>query len=107
MEKIADKSKFDLPESMIKREMEIIFRRIIERTGIYGKNINEFASALGMDENEFLETIRKEALSNIKTTLVLSEIAKKEELKVSEERYKELIEITAKRNRVEDKHCTF
>ncbi|MDY6935578.1 MAG: trigger factor [Spirochaetota bacterium] len=97
LNKIIENSTFDLPISMVKREMEAIFMRIRERYGFQGKSISEFASEMKMNEEEFAEQLREEALYSIKSTLVLSEVARREELKISEDRYKEIYENIAKR----------
>ena len=93
-----EKSTFDLPLSMIEKEMEALFRRVQERIGYFNDDINEFAATLGLNVEEFSARLRSEAESNIKSTLLLSRIAEKEELKVLEEKYREVVESIAKRN---------
>jgi len=93
-------SKFDLPESMIMSEMTAIFRktqeRIANQMGFPVQNLqefgmDEFAEMMGMDPEEFRAKTREEAEQSVKTTLLLSEVAKTEELTVPEEKYKELL----------------
>lgn len=98
LKEAVEKSTFDLPMSMIEKEMEALFRRVQERTGYFSEDINEFAATLGLNVEEFSGRLRSEAESNIKSTLVLSRIAEKEELKVPEEKYREVVESIAKRN---------
>lgn len=87
--KIQESSKFDLPESMIQREMENLTNRIESNMG--GRNMEEFFSKGVIDKEDFTKRMRDEAIQNIKSTLTLLEIAKKENLKVPEEKYKDLI----------------
>ncbi|HPV96352.1 MAG: trigger factor [Spirochaetota bacterium] len=92
------KSGFDLPASMVRKEMGALFQRVQERTGYFSEDINEFAATLGLNVEEFSGSLRTEAESNIKSTLLLSKIAEKEELKVPEDKYREVVEGIAKRN---------
>jgi trigger factor len=98
LRQIVDDSKFDIPESMILREMEHLFKKTRESVGYYSDNIEEVAMIMGLEKEAFLEKLREEAAQTIRTTMALSEIAKKEEMKVDENRYREVIESIAKRN---------
>ncbi len=98
LKEVVERSNFDLPLSMIEKEMEALFRRVQERTGYFAQDINEFSATLGLNAEEFSGRLRAEAESNIKSTLVLSKIAEKEELRVAEEKYREVVESIAKRN---------
>lgn len=98
LRQIVENSTFDVPETMISKEMESIFQRVQQRVGYFAQDINEFASVLNMDVNELSEKMREEATSSIKTTLTLAEIARKEDLKVSEEQYNRVIQQIAERN---------
>ena len=99
LDKIIDDSKFDLPESMIRAEMKAVFRRFQYSAGLPDvTDIDEVISRLESSNKEFYENIRNQAVKNIKSNLALSEIAKKENLKVSEEHFKKTLEDIAKRN---------
>ncbi len=98
LKEIIEKTTFDIPNSMIEKEMSALFQRVQERTGYFAEDINQFTSTLGLNPEEFSQKLKEEAGANIKSTLVLSEIAKKEDLKVPEEKFRELIEAVAKRN---------
>lgn len=89
--KIVEKCTFDIPESMVLNEMYSIFKKTQTRVGYNAESIEQFAMALGVDPNEYRLKLKEDALKSIKNTLVLSEIAKKEELKAAEEKYNEII----------------
>ncbi len=97
LKEIVKNSTFDIPMSMVEKEMDSLFHKVQERTGYYTEDINEFTSTLGIDADEFSHKLRDEAFQNIQTMLVLSEIAQKEELKVPEEQYKKVLEGLAAR----------
>ncbi|MDY6968248.1 MAG: trigger factor [Spirochaetota bacterium] len=98
IKQIIEKSKFDIPPSMVKSEMQAIFDRIQQRVGLQGVDIEKYTSMMKIDKDEFDKKLNEEALSNIKTTLSLTEIAKKEELKFSEEKYNKTIEGIAQKS---------
>ena len=83
---------------MILNEMESLFRRTRESVGYHSDNLEEFAAIMGLEKDAFVNRLREEAAQSIKTSLVLSEIAKNEELAVDPKRYAEVIENIAKRN---------
>jgi trigger factor len=91
MDKIIENSKFDLPESIINREMEGISKRMESSMGLQSGQLNELFANGSINKDEFIPKIREEALHNIKATLILVEIAKAENLKPSEEKYKEIV----------------
>lgn len=89
--KVVEKSTFDIPESMVLNEMYSIFKKTQSRIGYNAESIEQFAMVLGIDPQEYREKLREDAYKSIKNTLVLSEIAKKEDLKAEEEKYQEII----------------
>lgn len=99
LDKIIEDSKFDLPESMVENEMKAVFRRFQYSAGLpETDDVGEVLAKIKESNEEFYDNIRKQAINSLKSNLVLVEIANKEEIKVSEERYKEAVEDIAKRN---------
>lgn len=95
---IVEGSTFDIPDTMIIEEMHDLFRQTQESVGYKSDDIEEFASIMGQNVEEFRKKLRERATQMVKTSLALMEIAKKEELKIDETRYKEVIENIAKKN---------
>lgn len=91
MNKVIEKCTFDIPETMVLNEMYSIFKKTQQRIGYNADNIEHFAMALGLDPEEYRKKLREDAFISIKHTLVLSEVAKKEDLKVSAEKYQETL----------------
>lgn len=94
--KIADTCTFDIPESMIMNEMYSLFQKTQQRIGYHAESLEQFASLLGIDPEEYRGKLKEDALKSIKNTLLLSEVVKKEDMKVSEEKFKEVVETLAK-----------
>jgi len=98
--KIILESTFEIPETVIKAEVDSIFKRekerLAERMGytldvVEGYTIEDIAAISGLYPDEYSAHLRVEAENSIKTMLVISEVIKKEDLKVSEEEYREYV----------------
>ncbi len=98
MKEVVSKSSFEIPPSMVEKEMEALLMRLQERVGFQAENINQFAAALGINAEELSQKLKDEALGNIKSMLVLSEVSEKEKLTVPEEKYRQVLDAVAKRN---------
>lgn len=94
--KVADSSTFDIPESMIMNEMYSIFQKTQQRIGYHAESLEQFATLLGIDPEEYREKLKEDAVKSIRNTLLLAEIVKKEDIKVSEEKFKDVVETLAK-----------
>lgn len=89
--KIVETTRFDIPDSMIINEMYTIFQKIQQRIGYKTDSIENFAAIIGMDPAEYRIKLREDAVKSVKNTLVLSEISKKENLKVENDKYMEVL----------------
>ena len=98
MKEIVAKSSFEIPPSMVEKEMEALLMRLQERMGFQADDINQFAAVLGINAEELSQKLREEALGNIKSMLVLSEVSDREKLTVPEEKYRQVLDAVAKRN---------
>jgi trigger factor len=94
--KIADTCTFDIPESMILNEMHSIFQKTQQRIGYHAESLEHFASIVGIDPEEYRGKLKEDAVKSIKNVLLLSEIVKKEDMKVAEEKFSEVVETLAK-----------
>ena len=109
IKEIGGNSSFDLPESVINREMNNIIEKFKINMGIENKDINELFENGLLKKEKFLTQVRNNAVENIKSTLILLEIAKLEEIKPSEEKYKNIIKSYADSNKmkIDDIEKTF
>ncbi|OHD70114.1 MAG: trigger factor [Spirochaetes bacterium RBG_16_49_21] len=98
LKEIVEESRFDIPETMIANEMNELFLKAQESIGYRSDDMEKFAAAVGQDPEVFRNDLRERAARMIKTSLALMEIARKEELKIDENRFKEVIETIAKNN---------
>jgi trigger factor len=89
---IIEKGKYEIPPSMIRSEMEEIFRKYQQRTGYYADNIEKFAEGIGIEYENFLQRLAGEAFSSLQVTLTLLEIISKESLAVNEDKYRDAVQ---------------
>ena len=98
LKKIVEGSKFDIPETMVEEEKKSVLERLGQRIGYQFNSVAEIAPFFGMKAEDMEAKMRDEALMSVKTSLVVSEIIRKENLTVTEEKYNEALEDMAKRN---------
>jgi len=92
LEKIAEKSKMEVPETMVNYEKERLFEdlknKIAETTKV---TFEEYLATIKQTEDQIKETYQKEAEKRIRNFLVLREIGKKEGVEVLDEEVEEEI----------------
>jgi len=90
--KLAAQMNLELPESVVNRETEALFRRHV--SGPSGRRISP------EEEGPVKEALQEEAVRNITRHLILQKIAEKERISVSEEEIQEEMKAIAASNRV-------
>ncbi|HNX60290.1 MAG TPA: hypothetical protein PKK43_14405, partial [Spirochaetota bacterium] len=98
LKKIVEGSKFDIPETMVEEEKKSVLERLGQRIGYQFNSVAEIAPFFGMKAEDMEAKMRDEALMSVKTSLVVSDIIRKENLTVTDEKYNEALEDMAKRN---------
>lgn len=91
-----DASDCDIPEAMIAEEVEMQLRNMKYRMMYQGIRYEDFLKYTGQTEEDAKEQLKPQAKETVKTSLVLEAIAKKEDIKVSEEEVLEAIKEYAK-----------
>ncbi|MCI5857573.1 MAG: trigger factor [Agathobacter sp.] len=85
IQKIIDKSKMDLPEAMITTQCENMIEEFSQRLAQSGLSMDQYLQFSGMTMDKMMEQVRPEAISRIQSSLVLEQIAKEENIEVSDE----------------------
>lgn len=86
MEEITEKSKIDLPEALIQKEVDYELNKLRQELVYKGQTFPEYLISKGKSEDEFVNTeVRPDATKRLKASILLSEIAEKEGLKVTPE----------------------
>lgn len=93
---IIEASEMDIPEAMVKTESESEVRMFAQQLQMQGMNIDQYFMFTGLTKEKMIEQIRPRAEKKIKSTLVLEEVAKAENLDATEEELDKDIEEMAK-----------
>jgi trigger factor len=84
--KIAEKSDFEIPEALVEKEKNQIMENLKKRVSQELKiSFEDYLSKINKSQKELLDSFSNEAQKRIKTFLILREISKKEDIKVSSE----------------------
>ncbi|MCX7677660.1 MAG: trigger factor [Spirochaetes bacterium] len=95
---ILEKSSFDIPESLVKAEESSLLRRFAKRFNLEVANVEEFCAKMGFPLEDFKKRLYEEALKDVKWEIARLEIARKEGIAVTDEDYKNELEIMAQQS---------
>ena len=85
VQKIIDKSKMDLQEAMIDTQCETMVEEFAQRIAQSGLSMDQYLQFSGLTIDGLKEQVRPEAISRIQGSLVLEQIAKEENIEVTDE----------------------
>jgi len=92
LEKIAERSKFEMPEAMVEYEKERLLEDLKNKISQSIKiSFEEYLASVKKTEAEIKETYQKEAEKRLRGFLVLRELGKEENIEVSDEEVEEEI----------------
>ena len=86
----------DIPEAMITTQCESMVEEFAQRLAQSGLSMEQYMQFSGTTVDQLMEQVRPEALSRIQSSLVLEQIAKDENIEVTEEDIDAEIEKMAK-----------
>jgi len=93
LDKILDKSNFgDLPESLIQHEAEIIMSELEQEIVKQGGRFEDYLKSIGKERQQLMMELLPQAVKRVKSALILKEIVKAEDLKISPEEIDQKIE---------------
>ena len=82
---IVETSQMEIPDVMIENQIQSMMEDFANRISQSGLSVEQYMQFSGTTAEQMMEQMRPEALKRIQSTLVLEEIAKKENIEVSEE----------------------
>lgn len=85
IQKIIDKSTMEIPEAMIETQCENMVNEFAQRIAQSGLSMEQYMQFSGLTLDKLKEQVRPEAETRIKSSLVLEQIAKEENIEVSDE----------------------
>ena len=80
----AIKSKMDLPEAMIETQCETMVEEFAQRIAQSGLTMEQYLQFSGMTVDQLKDQVRPEATTRIQSSLVLEQIAKEENIEVTD-----------------------
>ena len=96
VKKVADNAKVEIPEAMVKREIDYMLEDIRYRLSYQGVTLEQYVGFINTTVDKMKEEYKDIAFNKVKTGLVLEQIGKDEEITASEDEVNEEIEKTAK-----------
>ena len=101
VQKAAANSTIDIPKPMIDSQKDQMAQDFAYRLQAQGMNMEQYFQFTGFDRAKFYETMEPQAISRIRTRLTLEEVAKAENLEVTEEDMNKEYEEMAKQYNME------
>ncbi len=92
IDKIIDDAEMDIPEPMIDEQVNQIINEFANSMMQQGLSLDQYMQFTGMTADKLREQVRPDALKRIQSSLVLEQIAKDENLEVSDEEIEAEIE---------------
>ena len=92
IQKIIDKSKMDIPDAMIETQCETMLDEFAQRIAQSGLSMEQYLQFSGLTVDALMDQVRPEAISRIKSSLVLEKIAEEENIQATEEELEAEIE---------------
>lgn len=83
--KIVDKSKMEIPDAMIDTQVESMLQEFANRMAQQGLSMQQYMQFSGTTAEKLREQMRPDAVKRIQTSLVLEQIAREENIQISEE----------------------
>lgn len=85
IQKIIDKSTMEIPEAMLDTQCENMINEFAQRISQSGLSMEQYMQFSGLTQDKLKEQVRPEAETRIKSSLVLEQIAKEENIEVTDE----------------------
>ena len=89
LEKISETSEIELPEPMVEYSQEKMFDEFSQSLMYQGLQMEQYLKLTKTTKAEMLERIKPDAIARIKSSLILEEIAKLENITATDEEYEE------------------
>lgn len=102
IKKVVELAEVDIPEVMIEKEIDFMVRDLETKLKYQGLDIAKYLELLGMTMDKLRSDYQAISVDRVKTSLVISEIAKRENVEVTEDEINAKAEEIAKRYGNED-----
>lgn len=94
--RLVENVEVEIPNAMVEDEMDQMLEQFSQNLAYQGMNIDMYCKYLNTTKGDFRETLRQDAIKDIKLKLALEFVSKNEKVEVSEEEINEKIEELSK-----------
>lgn len=92
---VVDSINFEIPEAVVEREIQFQINRFAQQLQMQGMSLNQYFEMTGQDIEKMRESVKESAEKSVKRDLVLTEIAKAENVQATEEEVNAELDRTA------------
>lgn len=92
---VVDSINFEIPEAVVEREIQFQINRFAQQLQMQGMSLNQYFEMTGQNIEKMRESIKESAKKSVKRDLVLTEIAKAENVEATEEEVNAELDRTA------------
>ena len=92
---VVDTVNFEIPEAVVEREIQFQINRFAQQLQMQGMSLNQYFEMTGQNIEKMRESIKESAERSVKRDLVLTEIAKVENVQATEEEVNAELDRTA------------
>ena len=92
---VVDTVNFEIPEAIVEREIQFQINRFAQQLQMQGMSLNQYFEMTGQNIEKMRESIKESAEKSVKRDLVLTEIAKAENVQATEEEVNAELDRTA------------
>ncbi len=92
---VVDTVNFEIPEAVVEREIQFQINRFAQQLQMQGMSLNQYFEMTGQNIEKMRESIKESAERSVKKDLVLTEIAKAENVQATEEEVNAELDRTA------------
>lgn len=85
IKKIVEKSEMEIPDAMLEAQMQSMIEEFAQRISQQGLSFEQYLQFSGTTMDKLKEQVKPDALSRIQSSLILEQIAKEENIEVSDE----------------------
>jgi trigger factor len=103
LDSLVDGVEIELPEGLVRAEMDTILHRFVHRLHESGIKLDDYLRVTGITQDGLLADLRGQADRSIRTQLVLESVASAEDVEVSAEEMRAVVDSLAARSQRPDK----
>lgn len=98
LDQLVDETEVDLPEGLVRSEMDEVLHRFVHRLESQGITLDDYFRVAGVDQDQFLDDLRQQAARGLKTRIVLEAVASAAGVGVTPDEVGMMIEILARQS---------